>query len=138
MTMRVIHALNATQIDQLCALYQQQWWSRQRTREGVTAMLAASSAVVALIDTDARLIGFSRALSDGIYRAAIYDVMVLEAQQKTGLGSQLMNAILAHPKLANVARIELACLPELVPFYERWGLKTVPPAWRQMVRGTSE
>jgi len=142
MALQVIHSLNAAQIDELCALYHKQWWSKQRTPSGVSTMLTASSAVVAVIDDDAdehgTLIGFCRALSDGIYRATIYDVMVVEAQQKTGLGRQLMDAILAHPALKNVARIELACLPELVPLYERWGLKTVPPEWRQMVRGKSE
>jgi GNAT superfamily N-acetyltransferase len=119
-----------------------QWWSRQRTVEGINTMLAASSAVVGLIDDDddgdGTLVAFGRALSDGIYRATIYDLMVDEGYQGSGLGRQLMDSILIHPALAKVARIELACLPELVPFYEKWGLEVVPLEWKQMVKGKSE
>lgn len=105
--------------------------------EGIMTMLSASAAVVGLIDKDGTLIAFCRALSDGIYRATIYDVMVAEDQQKTGLGDKLIDTLLAHPALKDVARIELACLPELVPFYQKWGLEVVPEEWKQMVKGRS-
>ena len=100
-------------------------------------MLSASAAVVGLTDKNGTLIGFCRALSDGIYRATIYDVIVDEGYQGSGLGKKLMDTILIHPALVNTARIELACLPELVPFYEKWGLEVVPPEWKQMVKGRS-
>jgi hypothetical protein len=32
-----------------------------------------------------------------------------------------MDALLAHPRLADVEMIELSCQRDMVPFYRRWG-----------------
>jgi predicted GNAT family N-acyltransferase len=68
-----------------------------------------------------RLVGFARVLTDFVYEALVLDVIVAEDLRGTGLGAALMNAIVNHPRLALVRTIELACQPELVSFYERWG-----------------
>jgi GNAT superfamily N-acetyltransferase len=85
-------------------------------------MLAHTDLVVALVDpaTD-RLVGFARALTDRRYRAYVYDVIVAPDWQGRGLGRVLMDALLAHPRLAAVEMIELSCQREMVPFYRRWG-----------------
>ena len=31
---------------------------------------------------------------------------------------------MGHPRLRDVRHFELYCLPELIPFYERWGFTT--------------
>jgi hypothetical protein len=33
-----------------------------------------------------------------------------------------MDAIVAHPRVAAVASVELVCQPDLVDFYRRWGV----------------
>ena len=43
---------------------------------------------------DGRLIGFGRAISDGEYQSAIYDVVVLPEFQKKGIGISIMNDLL--------------------------------------------
>ena len=35
-----------------------------------------------------------------------------------------MDAIVNHPTLSAVKHLELYCLPNMVPFYERWGFST--------------
>jgi hypothetical protein len=35
-----------------------------------------------------------------------------------------MERLVSHPDLARVKHFELYCLPELIPFYERWGFST--------------
>jgi predicted GNAT family N-acyltransferase len=85
-------------------------------------MLAASDLVVALIHRPSgRLVGFTRAITDGVYLAVVLDVIVAPGSRGSGLGAMLMNAIVGHPRLAAVRSIELVCQPELVPFYRRWG-----------------
>jgi ribosomal protein S18 acetylase RimI-like enzyme len=42
------------------------------------------------------LIGTSRALSDGVYRAFIYDVAVLPAYQGKGIGSAMVEKLIAR------------------------------------------
>ena len=68
-----------------------------------------------------RLIGFVRAITDGLYRALIDDVVVDESQRGNGIGSELMQRLLA--RLESVEEIFLRCGPNVVPFYERHGFQ---------------
>ena len=49
-----------------------------------------------------QLIGFGRALSDGVYQAAVYDVAVVPEYQGKGVGSIVMNNILSNVPGCNV------------------------------------
>jgi GNAT superfamily N-acetyltransferase len=71
------------------------------------------------IDSD-KLIGFARAISDQIFRAAIYDVMLETKYQGKGIGRLLMDTVLNNPKMKCVERIELYTVDK-APFYEKWG-----------------
>ncbi len=84
-------------------------------------MLSHSSVIIALEEVEtSRLIGFSRVLSDGCYKALIFDVIVAEDQRATGLGRRLVDLIFAHLLNRDVHHKELYCLPELVPYYRAW------------------
>jgi ribosomal protein S18 acetylase RimI-like enzyme len=52
-----------------------------------------SHTVVFVFDND-KLIGFGRAISDGTYQAAIYDVAVLPEYQGKKLGTTIVNRII--------------------------------------------
>jgi predicted GNAT family N-acyltransferase len=88
-------------------------------------MLAASDVVVGLTDraTDC-LVAFARVLTDRVFFAMIFDVIVSADRRGTGLGEELMNVVLARPELARVRSVELVCQPDLVGFYERFGFST--------------
>ena len=87
-------------------------------------MLAGTDLVLALIDRAAdRLVGFARVLTDWRYRAYAYDVIVAPEWRDRGLGRELMDALLSHPRLAAVETVELSCQPEMIPFYRRWGFR---------------
>jgi GNAT superfamily N-acetyltransferase len=114
--------LEPERIGQLVELYGAAWWASERDAGGVEQMLAGTDLVLALIDRAAdRLVGFARVLTDWRYRAYVYDVIVAEDWRDRGLGRALMDAVVAHPRLAAVELIELSCQPEMVPFYRRWG-----------------
>lgn len=49
-----------------------------------------------------QLIGFGRALSDGVYQAAVYDVAVVPEYQGKGVGSIVMKNILSNVPDCNV------------------------------------
>ena len=53
---------------------------------------SASASVVFVFD-DQQLIGFGRAISDGLIQAAIYDVAVLPSYQGHGIGKQMIEKI---------------------------------------------
>jgi len=56
-----------------------------------------------------------------VYKALILDVIVDVAYRGRELGRILMDTILQHPALRSVRHFELYCLPELMPFYRKWG-----------------
>ncbi|XSG83109.1 MAG: GNAT family N-acetyltransferase [Methyloligella sp. ZOD6] len=122
MSVSVIHLLNDSQIDDLVVLYQKEWWSKGRTLNDVRTMLENSDLVFGLVDDESgRLVGFARVLTDMVYRAIIYDVIVAEDLRGQDLGKRLMDAMMTDNVLANVASVELHCLPAMESFYEKWG-----------------
>lgn len=65
------------------------------------------------------------------------DVIVEASHRRTGMGRELMDAVLGHLRLEGVLHFELYCRPELVPFYERWGFTDDLGELRFMRRGSS-
>jgi GNAT superfamily N-acetyltransferase len=119
---QVIYTLKEQHITDLQVLYQETWWARQRTLPDIKRMLSQTQITVGLSHPPSdRLVGFCRLLSDGVYRAVLYDVVIADAYRHQGLGRHLIDAVLAHPDLQTIEAIHLFCLPELVPFYEKWG-----------------
>lgn len=120
--LELVYQLEPQQIDQLVELYRSEWWTTERERGEVECMLAGSDVVLALQETGSRrLVAFARALSDGVFKAIVFDVIVSSAYRGHGIGGVIMDALLEHPALHGVRHVELYCLPELVPFYRRWG-----------------
>jgi GNAT superfamily N-acetyltransferase len=133
--LEIRHALEPERVDQLLELYGQAWWASDRTADDVRAMLEETDLVFALVDREAdRLAGFARVLTDGVYRAFVYDVVVDARYRDRGLGRTLMDAVVAHPRLGRVELIELSCQPELVPFYRRCGFEVATNASTLMRR----
>ncbi|MBI4719370.1 MAG: GNAT family N-acetyltransferase [Planctomycetes bacterium] len=122
MPYRAIEHLTTRQVGELLALYQREWWSAGRTREEITEMLRHTDMILGLVEEDTdRLVGFLRVLTDFVYKALVFDVIVAEAHRGRGLGRELMQRLGAHPRLARVRTVELYCRPELAAFYRRWG-----------------
>jgi GNAT superfamily N-acetyltransferase len=118
---RIVETLTESQISDLMDLYQNEFWCNQRTREDVVKMLAATDVIIGLVDESDRLIAFTRVITDFVYRAIVFDVIVKPTHRKLGLGAKLMDAVVNHPKLQAVETSGLNCLPKMIPFYKRWG-----------------
>lgn len=119
---RAVGRLDESQVAELHALYQNEWWSRGRGLDDVRRMLAHTDLVFGFLREPAgSLAGFARVLTDRVYKAVIFDVIVAPDCRGRGLGAALIDAILAHPELRGVRHLELYCLPDLLPFYRRWG-----------------
>ena len=84
-------------------------------------------------DSSQRLIGYCRVLTDFVFRATLYDVIVDDPWQGRGFGQRLMDAVCQHPKLQKVSSIMLCCEPSMIPFYERWGFVVSGPESLWMV-----
>jgi ribosomal protein S18 acetylase RimI-like enzyme len=118
----VLHEVTGSHVADLTALLEAQWWCKGRSEAQVSRMLAASDAVAAVVDrTTGRLVGFARALSDGLFRAHVYDVAVAAGHRGRGLGRRVMEAVLADPRVAGAEVVHLDCMADVAPFYERLG-----------------
>ncbi len=81
-------------------------------------MLAHTDLVITAWD-GARLVGFGRVLTDYVFRASIWDVIVDRDYQGQKIGTEIVRRILDHPTLQQV---ELFWLCTRRPgFYERLG-----------------
>jgi ribosomal protein S18 acetylase RimI-like enzyme len=104
---------------QLLRLYAQAPWARGRTQEDIREMLARTDLAISVWDGD-RMVGFGRVLTDYVYRASIWDVIVDEAYQGQDIGSEIMQRILHHPSLKRVELFWL-CTRDKQAFYEKLG-----------------
>lgn len=84
---------------QLAALFAAVGFRRDRHPAHLVAMVEGSRWVVSAWDTDGpgqpRLVGFVRAVSDGVSNAYVSTVGVLPSHQRRGIGRQLMTRLLA-------------------------------------------
>ncbi len=108
------------EVEQVQALFDQgTFWAQGRDLTPLTQALLASDVIVTAWD-QTKLIGLARALSDGVYRATIWDVVVLSEYRGLGLGKHLVKTLLATPPLVQVERIYLMTTHHQA-FYERLG-----------------
>jgi GNAT superfamily N-acetyltransferase len=109
-------------LQQLQRLFQQTaHWAADRQLNDLAIAIENSNPVISAWDGD-RLIGFARATSDGIYRAAIWDVVIHDDYQGAGLGRKLVQTVLSHPKLCRVERVYLTTTHQQ-SFYEKIGFE---------------
>jgi GNAT superfamily N-acetyltransferase len=117
-----VSRLTSEHIEQLWRMYQDEWWSRGRRIEDVRRMIRHADLVFAYCHPETgRLAAFARVLTDFVYKAVVFDVIVERTHRGLGLGRMLLEAITSHPALLFVEHLELYCRPEMVPFYEKWG-----------------
>jgi GNAT superfamily N-acetyltransferase len=109
------------------------FWARGRSHGDLRRLLAGSQAVVS-VWRGKRLVGFGRATSDGLCRAVLWDVVVAGDLQGRGLGRQVVEALLAHPRLSGVERIYLMTTNS-AGFYRQLGFSSAAPQELLVVAG---
>ncbi len=94
--------------------------------------LFVNSQVVAFAFDGEELVGFGRALSDGVKDAGIFDVAVAPAYQGQGIGTSILQSLMDDLAGCNVI---LFANPGRESFYAKFGFKLVKTA---MARFTDE
>ncbi len=108
-------------LDQLVDHYQYGWWSKNRKKADVKKMLENSDVAISLWDGK-KLIGFARVLTDFVYRATVWDVIIHPDYQGQGLGKLIMEKVVNHPKLKKVSYFWLIT-SDKQKFYKKLGWK---------------
>ncbi len=116
------------------------YWNEGRfTRADILGAHRGSTAWVCARDEAGRLVASARAISDGAKYAWVYDVVVAEHLRGRGLGTALMELLLAQPSLQRVRFVWLATrdaqpLYRKLGFIERSELPPKPHPSTEMVR----
>lgn len=97
-------------------------WPRPPTPERHLELLHGSHAVAIAVD-DAAVVGFATAISDGVLSAFIPLLEVLPSHQRRGVGTQLVQRLLAQ--LEHLYMVDVCCDAELERFYRRLGFRTL-------------
>jgi GNAT superfamily N-acetyltransferase len=70
------------------------YWARWRSRADVERQLLGSWRVVGCYDQDGHMVGFARAVSDGVDLAYLTDVYVLASHRGQGLGRAIVQEMI--------------------------------------------
>lgn len=90
---------------------------------------SSHESLVAVDDDTGKVVGFVTAITDGVLSAYLPLLEVLGAYRGRGIGSELVRRMLG--RLEHLYMIDVICDPDVVPFYERLGLR---PAHGMSVR----
>lgn len=106
-------------LQELREVYRSVGWMKHDEEVIRTVFEASTHKVFAV--KEGVVIGFARALSDGIFNAAIYDVVVHKQHQGEGIARLLLERIL--DELKEVSCIHLISTTGNMAFYEKCGFK---------------
>jgi predicted N-acetyltransferase YhbS len=99
-------------------------WPHPPSPETHLRLLAGSDHIVLAINCETgQVVGFVTAITDGVLSGFIPLLEVLRTYQGQGIGLALMTRMLDG--LRALPNVDLLCDPDVVPFYERFGMKPV-------------
>ncbi|RSK26315.1 GNAT family N-acetyltransferase [Bacillus sp. HMF5848] len=76
--------------------------------------------IVAIDETNGKVVGFISAISDGVLTAYIPLLEVLPTYKNKGIGTELVRRMLAE--LSDIYMIDLCCDDDLIGFYKNFGM----------------
>ncbi|ARN75257.1 GNAT family N-acetyltransferase [Oceanicoccus sagamiensis] len=115
-------------IEQYWPLFQSTGWNDIYQADSQTIERAISNSTFAVCAySEGKLVGFARAVSDGVLYATIYDVIVVPEFKCQGIGSALVSNITKQCKDAGVFSVHLFAADGTEPFYNQQGFKARPP-----------
>jgi len=100
------------------------FWAKDRTIKELKKCLANSDVVIS-IWLGSKIVGFGRALSDGIYRGVLWDIVIDKNHQGKGLGKLIVQNLLNSKKIKNTQKIYLMTSNKKL-FYSQVKFQEVP------------
>ena len=118
-------AISLSQLNDLCVAV---GWSNRSLNRLERAINNSFKYVAAWhVDRDKQqLIGFARAVSDGIYQATLLDIAVHPDFQGWGIGKAIAKTIIKQLRVAGVMDITLYASPHMADFYHKLGFVSQP------------
>ena len=99
------------------------FWAKNRKINDLKKCLASSDVIVSLW-VDNEIVGFGRALTDGIYRGVLWDIVIDQNHQGKGYGKLIVNNLLSNKKIRNTKKLYLMTTNKKL-FYSQLDFKEV-------------
>ena len=99
------------------------FWAKNRTIKDLKTCLANSDVIVSLWVGD-QIVGFGRALTDGIYRGVLWDIVIDQNYQGKGFGKLIVKNLLSSKKIKNTKKLYLMTTNKKL-FYSQLDFKEV-------------
>lgn len=94
MDIKYEYQFDMNDIDEIVRIYHGNHWNGHNQEEVITLFNTATHVVIA--KREGQVIGFARAMSDGVFNAAIYDVVVDTAYQSKGVGNKIVQEMVNY------------------------------------------
>ena len=82
------------------------FWAKSRTIKDLKKCLANSDVIVSLWVGN-EIVGFGRALTDGIFRGVLWDIVIDQNHQGKGFGTLIIKNLLSSKKIKNTKKLYL-------------------------------
>ena len=99
------------------------FWAKNRTITDLKKCLANSDVIISLWVGN-EIVGFGRALTDGIYRGVLWDIVIDQNHQGKGFGKLIIKNLLSSRKIKNTKKIYLMTTNKKI-FYSKFDFKEV-------------
>ena len=107
-------------VSELAGLFAQVHWARHRKQADIQRLLA-NTRVFVTVRQGQDLVGFGRALSDGVCRALLDDIIVDQAHRGRGIGHTIVKSLMSQ--LSGIEEVYLNTDPPLESFYKDFGFQ---------------
>ena len=131
MDYHIITDSEAMDLEEVVRLLKMTYWADRRSREQIKLSMRNSSCYGVYLDSEKKLVGFARVISDHATTYYLCDVIIDTEYQHKGLGTALVSYIESLPEYAGLRGILIT--RDAHSLYEKFGYEVLNG--RAMVKG---
>jgi len=117
MHISILNTIENVDWSRMKEIYHSVGW-KKHNEEKIKKIFTLSNVVTIAYDKD-KIVGFGRAMSDGVFNAAIYDVVIEDTYQYKGIGQQIIGDLLVQ--LKDISCVHLVATTGNEEFYRKVG-----------------
>jgi GNAT superfamily N-acetyltransferase len=135
-TVKIVRSWDA---EEIAALYKAGgWWKEEYKTEGLPHLILGSFAFAVATDPKTgRAVGMGRVIADGVSDGYIQDLVVLPEYRKSGVGTNIVAALVTRCLQSGITWIGLIAEPDTEKFYLPLGFHPMEKHVPLLFRGES-
>ena len=119
---RFVEGRDQIGLDEVARLLKTTYWANKRSKEQIEVSMRNSSCYGIYLDSEPKLIGFARVITDYATTWYLCDVIIDPEYRQRGLGKSLVSHIASRPEYAGLRGLLMT--RDAHGLYEKYGFKT--------------